>query len=371
MVHGSMTDRETTRARLLASALLAVSLAGVAAKSSAPTCVSHAGYPDFLAHGKPPSKNRGLTFCQQYERSTCCDRGTTDGVRRVVAHMQANGFSPGCREVRETRPFAVRGEAIARGFLLPRARTNVFVFASFVDRPSVAFARLTFTRHLRFPRRPRRPSQQAWTSLECSVCDPRAGVTAKTPVCAHVCDSVFRACAEEHFAEDALGRVVPCRASDTICARLSDWMDEEEAAAGGERTKGTQMCVAAGYDVVSEASTDGGWCFDGADDTPSASSSSRSSSSSKSSSSSTKKPKKKTGRGSSMVDSEAEEFAKLQSWMSRVYVAIAVGAAARVAYKVLDKRRAESGSGAARRAARVAAENRSRRAAFESQAKML
>ena len=201
--------------------------------------------------------------------------------------------------------------------------------------------------------------------------DPRAGVTAKTPVCAHVCDSVFRACAEEHFAEDALGRVVPCRASDTICARLSDWMDEEEAAAGGERTKGTQMCVAAGYDVVSEASTDGGWCFDGADDTPSASSSSRSSSSSKSSSSSTKKPKKKTGRGSSMVDSEAEEFAKLQSWMSRVYVAIAVGAAARVAYKVLDKRRAESGSGAARRAARVAAENRSRRAAFESQAKML
>ena len=203
------------------------------------------------------------------------------------------------------------------------------------------------------------------------MCDPRAGVAAKTPVCARVCDSVFRACAEEHFAEDALGRVVPCRASDTICARLSDWMDEEEAAAGGERTKGTQMCVAAGYDVVSEASTDGGWCFDGADDTPSASSSSRSSSSSKSSSSSTKKPKKKTGRGSSMVDSEAEEFAKLQSWMSRVYVAIAVGAAARVAYKVLDKRRAESGSGAARRAARVAAENRSRRAAFESQAKML
>ena len=207
------------------------------------------------------------------------------------------------------------------------------------------------------------------------MCDPRAGVAAKTPVCARVCDSVFRACAEEHFAEDALGRVVPCRASDTICARLEDWMGEEHAAAGTARErgegKGTQMCVAAGYDVVSEDAADGGWCFDGADDTPSASSSSRSSSSSKSSSSSTKKPKKKTGRGSSMVDSEAEEFAKLQSWMSRVYVAIAVGAAARVAYKVLDKRRAESGSGAARRAARVAAENRSRRAAFESQAKML
>lgn len=99
---GSMTDRRAIRARSLVAALLAVFLSGVAAKSSAPTCVSHAGYPDFLSHGKPPSKNRGLTFCQQYERSTCCDRGTTDGVRRVVAHMQANGFDPKCREVRDT-----------------------------------------------------------------------------------------------------------------------------------------------------------------------------------------------------------------------------------------------------------------------------
>ena len=101
------------------------------------------------------------------------------------------------------------------------------------------------------------------------MCDPRAGVAAKTPVCARVCDSVFRACAEEHFAEDALGRVVPCRASDTICARLEDWMGEEHAAAGTARErgegKGTQMCVAAGYDVVSEDAADGGWCFDGAD----------------------------------------------------------------------------------------------------------
>ena len=211
------------------------------------------------------------------------------------------------------------------------------------------------------------------------MCDPRAGVAAKTPVCARVCDSVFRACAEEHFAEDALGRVVPCRASDTICARLEDWMGEEHAAAGTARErgegKGTQMCVAAGYDVVSEDAADGGWCFDGADDAPHlrGASSRSSSSSSSSSSSAAKKPASrwKNGRGSSMVDSEAEEFAKLQSWMSRVYVAVGVGAVARVAYKVWDRRRAESGSGAARRAARLAAENRSRRAAFESQAKML
>ena len=72
-----------------------------------------------------------------------------------------------------------------------------------------------------------------------------------------------------------------------------------------------------------------------------------------------------------MAEAEAEEFAKLQGWMSRVYVAVGVGAVARVAYKVWDRRRAESGSGAAARRARLAAENRSRRAAFESQAKML
>ena len=125
---GSMTDRRSIRARSLVAALLAVFLSGVAAKSSAPTCVSHAGYPDFLSHGKPPSKNRGLTFCQQYERSTCCDRGTTDGVRRVVAHMQANGFSPKCREVRDTsRRVSSR---FRQGMRPDRAPTKVLFFLS-------------------------------------------------------------------------------------------------------------------------------------------------------------------------------------------------------------------------------------------------
>lgn len=215
------------------------------------------------------------------------------------------------------------------------------------------------------------------------MCDPRAGVAAKTPVCARVCDSVFRACAEEHFAEDALGRVVPCRASDTICAKLSDWMGEE----GSEgSSRGTQMCVAAGYDVVSESETSdvSAWCFDGADaarDALGAASSSKTSSSKTAeenrarTSAEGRRKKKSNGRDtrSTMAESEAEEFAKLQSWMSRVYVAVGVGAVARVAYKVWDRRRAESGSSssAARRAARLAAENRSRRAAFDNQAKML
>jgi hypothetical protein len=201
------------------------------------------------------------------------------------------------------------------------------------------------------------------------VCDPRAGVTSKTRVCAGVCDAVFRACADEHFAEDSSGRVVPCRASDTICAKLSDWMAQETEGT----TKGSSMCVAAGYDVVSDVSSDGRWCFDGADagagaGASGASSSSRASSGAERGAERAKKKKKKKG---GMVDSEAEEFAKLQSWMSRVYVAVGVGAVARVAYKVWDRRRTESSSGAARRAARVAAENRSRRAAFDNQAKML
>ena len=144
---GSMTDRRSIRARSLVAALLAVFLSGVAAKSSAPTCVSHAGYPDFLSHGKPPSKNRGLTFCQQYERSTCCDRGTTDGVRRVVAHMQANGFSPKCREVRDTsrrvssrfRQDATRSRP-NKGFIFFSLRQTSIIFIS-VERTSRAKAK--------------------------------------------------------------------------------------------------------------------------------------------------------------------------------------------------------------------------------------
>jgi hypothetical protein len=126
-----MTDRRAIRARSLVAALLAVFLSGVAAKSSAPTCVSHAGYPDFLSHGKPPSKNRGLTFCQQYERSTCCDRGTTDGVRRVVAHMQANGFDPKCREVRDTSRRV--SNAFRRDASRSRPRLYFFLFFSNVN----------------------------------------------------------------------------------------------------------------------------------------------------------------------------------------------------------------------------------------------
>ena len=89
------------------------------------------------------------------------------------------------------------------------------------------------------------------------ICD-RAGVTPKTSVCLHTCDSIYRACKDEYFSEDAQHRMVPCRASDTIRAKLSDWMAES---GGG----GKEMCEAAGYDVISagRASADGEWCFEG------------------------------------------------------------------------------------------------------------
>ena len=213
------------------------------------------------------------------------------------------------------------------------------------------------------------------------MCDPRAGASPKTTVCAHACDSVYRACADEHFAEDALGRAVPCRATDTICAKLSDWMAHgtgvgENDERGERKPAGARMCEAAGYDVVSAGRTraEGDWCFDPADASGSAAGYADPAREKPSKSADAErrgegrkdgKKKKKNG-----LDSEAEELARLRTWTHRLYAAVGLGAVARVAYKVWDRKRRESGSGAARRAARLAAENRNRSAALENQAKM-
>ena len=204
-----------------------------------------------------------------------------------------------------------------------------------------------------------RPPTQAWTALECSICDPRAGVTPKTSVCSHTCDSIYRACKDEYFSEDAQHRMVPCRASDTICAKLSDWMAES---GGG----GKEMCEAAGYDVISagRVSADGEWCFEGAPPASATSANAGASGSSRATKS------KKKGAGGSAA--EAEEFARLSGWMTRVYVAAGIGLAAHFGLKYRARNTRTHNAGAARNAARVAAENRSRRAAeFERNAKML
>ena len=266
--------------------------------SAARTCVSHAGSPDFARAGKPPGKNRGLTFCSEYERNTCCDRGATDAVRRIVAHMQASGFSPTCRD--------------------------------------------------------------AWSALECSICDPNAGVEPKTTVCASTCDRVYRACENEYFAEDALHRLTPCRAADTICTKLSDWMAET---GGG----GAEMCEAAGYEVLARGPAEEKWCFDGAAPGLGRAPDAKEGEGARDAG---KKKKKKTDTASAGKSSSSEEFAG--TWTAKA-LAVA-GAAAAAAYGLAARRRRArwGDAGAARHAARVAAEKRSMRAAaFESNAKML
>ncbi len=269
--------------------------------AAARTCVSHAGSPDFARAGKPPGKNRGLTFCSEYERNTCCDRGATDAVRRIVAHMQASGFSPTCRD--------------------------------------------------------------AWSALECSICDPNAGVEPKTTVCASTCDRVYRACENEYFAEDALHRLTPCRAADTICTKLSDWMAET---GGG----GAEMCEAAGYEVLAGGPAEEKWCFDGAAPGLRRAPDAKDGGGARDAGKKKKKTDTASAGKAAHRSSSSEEFAG--TWTAKA-LAVA-GAAAAAAYGLAARRRRArwGDAGAARHAARVAAEKRSMRAAaFESNAKML
>ena len=183
----------------------------------------------------------------------------------------------------------------------------------------------------------------------------------KTPVCASTCDALYRACADEYFAEDSLQRLTPCRASDTICTKLSDWVT------GG----GAEMCAAAGYEVVSSsaAAAAGGWCFQPSASGATSSSSSSSSSSKSSGSKGDKsgkmgKDKRKGKSGGSKQD--ADEFKKAEAWMKRVYLIVFVSLIAHFGVKWLGRYLKNSSSGAARNAARLAAENRARRSAMDT-----
>ena len=179
---------------------------------------------------------------------------------------------------------------------------------------------------------------QAWTQLECSICDPRAGITSKTKVCAHQCDAIYRACKDDYFTEDKLQRLTPCRSSDTICTKLSDWADD---------MGGRQMCEDAGYEVVSagKSKADGGWCFDGSN-VPKAGASQRSSAQKKDKS-------RRKGKGGF-----AGEIAKSGFYLV-VAAVLVLGYYAMRAYA--GNRRGGSHS-TARMAARMAAEARAQRA---------
>ena len=261
------------------------------------TCASKtAAFAAYAREGQKPSKGKGLSFCDGYRASTCCGKEQTDAVRVRVVHMQLNGFSETCRD--------------------------------------------------------------AWAGVECSVCDARVGVAEGMPICERACDALYRACKDDFFAEDSSQRLVPCRPSDTICTKLSEWVGDDVSA------KGAEMCKAAGYDPVSLGSSR--WCFDGASATlPSSSrSKSRDRSSSSSSSSSKKKKssrtKKKSSSKSSSFDSLLGNFAD-----EKTLLALRAGFAAAGVYVILArvfpaalKRWHRRNGTNARYAARRAAESR-------------
>ena len=146
--------------------------------------------------------------------------------------------------------------------------------------------------------------RDAWSGVECAAaCDARVGVSEGAPMCERACDALYAACRDDFFAEDASQRLVPCRPSDTICTQLKEWV-------GAGKGKGTETCIAAGYDVIARGGD--AWCFDGSTIPASSSSSSASRSwsssktktDSKTTSSKTKR-KKSTKLGSKFFKSKA------------------------------------------------------------------
>ena len=227
------------------------------------TCASKtAAFAAYAREGQKPSKGKGLSFCDGYRTSTCCGKEQTDAVRVRVVHMQLNGFSETCRD--------------------------------------------------------------AWAGVECSVCDARVGVAEGMPICERACDALYRACKDDFFAEDSSQRLVPCRPSDTICTKLSEWVGDDVSA------KGAEMCKAAGYDPVSLSSSR--WCFDGA--SAASSSSSRSKSRDRSSSSSSKKKSSRTKKQSSgkLTTDFLENFAD-----EKTLLALRAGFAAALVYVILAR----------------------------------
>ena len=225
-MRASRARRASARARVaiaIAMASTVMLTAKTASAADGATCASKERHAPFARHGQKPAKGSGMTFCDAHRGSTCCGKEQTDAARVRAVHMQLNGFGERCRD--------------------------------------------------------------AWGALECSVCDARVGVSEGVPVCAAACDGVYRACADEFFAEDGSRRLVPCRPSDTICTKLSEWI-------GDVRDKGKEMCEAAGWDYVAPGER---WCFDGAAAKSSERAARRSGSADKAK---TSKPSKKRGKKS-------------------------------------------------------------------------
>ncbi|KAL3694756.1 hypothetical protein R1sor_008407 [Riccia sorocarpa] len=99
---------------------------------------------------------------------------------------------------------------------------------------------------------------EQWEVLECSICDPRVGVTPGPPLlCPSFCESVYTACANAYFSTDPLTQVLmPCSPRDVLCAKAKEWASNSSV-----------FCQLAGFSVVDTrdefASLAENACFDG------------------------------------------------------------------------------------------------------------
>jgi len=142
---------------------------GLSSQAQEGNCASQGSrFPRFALEGKPPrGVSKGpddLSLCRIYRKRTCC---TADQTNAALASMSK---------------LATSGEGSAECL-------------------------------------------SAWEVLECSICDPRVGITPGPPlICASLCRSLFTSCRDAFFANDPLTQIlVPCGSKDVVCARGWEW----------------------------------------------------------------------------------------------------------------------------------------------------
>jgi len=91
----------------------------------------------------------------------------------------------------------------------------------------------------------------AWTKLDCALCDPKVGTYAHgpPPIAAKLCNSVYDSCKEEFFAAELSGYPVPCGSKHTVCSKMGEWYED-----------GPHLCRAVGFEPVDVCT---GSCSDG------------------------------------------------------------------------------------------------------------
>ncbi|CAM6088493.1 unnamed protein product [Calypogeia fissa] len=164
-------------------------------------------FPKFSLEGHPPRKaSKGaidLTLCKYYRKKTCCDVVQTHSALLSLQRL------------------ATTGEAS-------------------------------------------KECLEKWEVLECSICDPRVGVTRGPPLlCPSLCESVFSACFGAFFSTEPLSQVLmPCGPKDVLCAEAHEWASNS-----------SKFCELSGFSVMDSSlnvhSLKERDCFDGKAESPS------------------------------------------------------------------------------------------------------